>query len=401
MEAPVVIHVGFANTGTTSLQRNFFASRDDIFLVGEPYGERGGIFTAIKCVEDFKYDLRRIEAMCRDLVHAKSEGRMIAISDEALCDTPQLYFAPYMMPRDAIALRLHQLFPSAKIVFTIRDQRHYAESMYLNLKRNTGFFSCMPIAGFADWLVGNLAAGQPRYLQNLDYAEAIGLYCRIFGRENVCVLPLEIINAGGERAYLRRLCDFLGLELCERDVLNYRPIQNRRMSQREELVAELLQDDRFRRLYADLAEDIGRERFAAYLNRGRRSAVEMGRAEEQQIRRRVGIGNWLLAREFDLDLKGYGYLLAEERDLDGQQVEAAQREIRFNSDMDRLRQMPQSETASELRRSAEIVAVQARLRELSQEFAEVSRSPVWRTVRRLDSARRMLSRAAALALSLF
>jgi hypothetical protein len=162
-----------------------------------------------------------------------------------------------------------------------------------------------------------------------------------------------------------------------------------------------LQDDRFRRLYADLAEDIGRERFAAYLDRGPRSAVEMGRAEEQQIRRRVGVGNWLLAREFDLDLKRYGYLLAEERDLDGQQLAAAQREIRFNSDMDRLRRMPQSETASELRRSAEIVAVQARLRELSQEFAEVSRSPVWRTVKRLDSARRMLSRAAALALSLF
>ena len=54
MEAPVVIHVGFANTGTTSLQRNFFAARDDIFLVGEPYGERGGIFTAIKMRRGFQ-----------------------------------------------------------------------------------------------------------------------------------------------------------------------------------------------------------------------------------------------------------------------------------------------------------------------------------------------------------
>jgi hypothetical protein len=32
-----VIHVGFANTGTTSLQLNFFSNRNDIFYVGEPY----------------------------------------------------------------------------------------------------------------------------------------------------------------------------------------------------------------------------------------------------------------------------------------------------------------------------------------------------------------------------
>jgi hypothetical protein len=50
---PIFIQVGFANTGRTSLQRNFFSTRDDIFYVGEPYGECGGIFTMIKNIEDF------------------------------------------------------------------------------------------------------------------------------------------------------------------------------------------------------------------------------------------------------------------------------------------------------------------------------------------------------------
>lgn len=400
MQTPVFIHVGFANTGTTSLQRNFFAARDDIFLAGEPYGERGGIFTAIKCVEDFRFDTSRIESLCCELIHAKSDGRAIVISDETLSDTPQLYFAPYMMPRDVIALRLRHLFPSAKIIFTIRDQRQYAASMYLNLKRNAAFFDRMPVLPFVDWLAGTLAGVRPHYLQNLDFTETINLYCRIFGRENVCVLPLEIITTHGARAYLTNLCDFLGLQITAQDVQNYSQIQNRRMSVRQELVAELLRDDRFSHLYSDLIEEIGRERVDAYLDDGPRASVATRSADEEKIRRRVGVGNWVLAREFNLDLERYGYLVADDGEFSDCQLAFAQQEIRFQADIDGLRRLPQSEKASEIRRSAEIVAMQSQLRELSTEFATVSRSPVWRAVKRLDSARRFFSRAAAVALNL-
>src|SRR5271169_2844322 len=99
---PVFIHLGFSNTGTTSLQRNFFAKREDIFYVGEPYGERGGIFTAIKNVEDFNFDAGAVERLCDELIFKKSGGRPVVVSDEALSETPQLCFAPYTMPRDAI-----------------------------------------------------------------------------------------------------------------------------------------------------------------------------------------------------------------------------------------------------------------------------------------------------------
>ena len=400
MQTPVFIHVGFANTGTTSLQRNFFAARDDIFLAGEPYGERGGIFTAIKCVEDFKFDTGYIESLCRDLIHAKNDGRAVVISDQTLSDTPQLYFAPYMMPRDVIALRLRHLFPSAKIIVTVRDQRQYAASMYLNLKRNTAFFDRMPMPPFADWLAGTLAGVRPHYLQNLDFTETINLYSRIFGRENICVLPLEIITTDGARAYLTRLCDFLELQVREQDVRNYSRIQNRRMSMRQELVAELLHDARFGCLYSDLIEEIGRKRVDAFLDDGSRASVAIRPADEEKIRRRVGVGNWVLAREFDLDLEHYGYLMAEDGEFSDCQLAFAQQEIRFQADIDELRGLPQSEKASEIRRSAEIVAMQSQLRELSMEFATVSRSPVWRTVKRLDNARRFFSRAAAVALNL-
>ena len=114
------------------------------------------------------------------------------ISHEALSETPQLYFAPYTMPRDTIALRLRQLFPSPKIIFTIRDQRRNAESMYLNLKRNAAYFERMPTPPFSEWLAGGLSLWRAHYLQNLNFFECIGLYAQGFGPENICVMPLEL-----------------------------------------------------------------------------------------------------------------------------------------------------------------------------------------------------------------
>src|SRR5260221_2006887 len=302
MEPPVFIHVGFGNAGPTSLQQNFFAVRDDIFFVGEPYGERGGIFTAIKSKEDFKFDFRYFMSLCKDLIWEKNAGRPVVISDETFCDTPLLYFGPYMMPRDIIASRLHKFFPSAKIIFTIRDQRHYAMSAYSNLKRNTAFFDHMPIPLFSTWLDGMVARERSCFLQNLNFMEAIGLYSTLFGPDNICALPLEMLVEDGPAAYLGKLCDFMGLRLTPADVSNYSNIRNRRMSMQRELAAELLHDDRFVRFYASLSEHIGREQLDALLDDGPPPEAEMEAADQEKILGRVGIGNWLLARQFGLDL---------------------------------------------------------------------------------------------------
>ena len=134
---PTYIHVGFTNTGTTSLQRNFFSNRNDIFYAGEPFDERGGIFTLIRYAEDYKYDETYVKRLCRQQIY-KDPAKKVVISDETLCDSPQLYYAPYVVPRDLIARRLLRLFYPAKVIFTIRNQESYVPSMYLNLKRNSG-----------------------------------------------------------------------------------------------------------------------------------------------------------------------------------------------------------------------------------------------------------------------
>jgi hypothetical protein len=389
VSVPTFIHVGFTNTGTTSLQRNFFAARRDLFFAGEPYGERGGIFTTIKSIEDFKFDTAFVAELCRELVHARSEGRPIVISDENLCDTPQLHFGPYAVPRDTIARRLHHFFPSAKIIFTIRDQRKYAVSAYLNLKNNAAFLDRMPMAPFSAWLGAMLSRERSHFMQNLDFREIIGFYAALFGRENICVLPLEMLVMDGAEAYLRKLCDFMDIPFSDVDIANYTEIRNRRMSQRRELAAELLHDERFSRLFTDFAAFIGGDRLEAFLDEGPRAAVELQPADEDKIRRRVGAGNWLLAREFGLDLVRYGYVMAGDEDFTPQQLGLARQELAYSSDIDRLRRSANGSELIASRAAAEL----SRLRELAMELTNVRRSPVWRMVERLDRIRRLFRRA--------
>jgi hypothetical protein len=123
----------------------------------------------------------------------------------------------------------------------------------------------------------------------------------------------------------------------------------------------------------------------------------MAAADQEKIRSRVGVGNWLLARQFGLDLARYGYPMADDRDFTARQLTLARREGEFLIDVERLRQTPQSAEEREVRRSAEM----AQLREFAMQLMTVRQSPVWRTVERLDSARKRLTRAATLLLNCF
>jgi len=385
-DAPIFVHVGFTNTGTTSLQRNFFSTRDDIFFAGEPYGERGGIFTAIKSIEDFKFDTALVEDQCAELIYRRSGGRPIVISDENLCDTPQLYFGPYVVPRDTIARRLHHFFPSAKIIFTIRDQRQYAVSAYFNLKKNTAFCDAMPVPSFSTWLSAMLSRKRSHFLQNLNLLEIIDYYATLFGHENVCVLPLEMLVIDGAEIYLRTLCDFLGIPFSDPDAANYTEIHNRRMSRRRKFAAELLQDARFSCLFAELTDLLGSERLDAFLDEGPRASVELQPEDEEKIRCRVGAGNWLLAHEFGLELARYGYLMAGDDNFSRRQLDAARQELAYRSDVERLRQHAGGKELVAAREAAEI----ARLHRLAMELSTVRQSPVWRVVERLDRIRRLM-----------
>jgi hypothetical protein len=304
-----IIHVGFTNTGTTSLQLNFFSRRSDIFYAGEPYNERGGIFSHLRYTEDFKYDEAHIRRLCNEQIFAKSEGRPIIISDETFCDSPQIYFAPYLVPRDLIAFRLFRLFQPAKIIFTIRRQEDYISSMYLNLKRNSAFLARMPLPPLSRWYRGMLSQIRCNYLQNINFHDCIALYEQIFGRENILVLPLERLIVDGPVPYLQKLCGFIGIDLSDHDIDRFTRPHNVRMSQIRNIAAELLSDDRFFTFYSNLEESFGQERVQEFLDAGERAVASLEDDDLADLKERVGLGNRLLTEEYGLELERFGYVL--------------------------------------------------------------------------------------------
>jgi hypothetical protein len=309
-DEPVFLHVGFGHAGTTSLQLNFLSRRPDLFYLGTPYSEAGGFFSQLKYSDDHLLNEQQMLEWCRQMIYAspRREGRPIVVSDETFSDTSEVYYAPRHLPGDIVAARLKRYFPTAKILFTMRHQLDYISSMYFNLKRNYAFLAGMPIPEFDEWWIGMHTQVRCQYLQNIDYAPLVEAYCRLFGRENVLVLPLEELKTHGARRYLEKLCQFMSLELHESDVADFSIPRNERMSVVESRLAELITagSAEWTSIVRSLLE---KESMAGLVANAPRLSVKFNDEQLREIRRVVARGNQKLAEDFHLPLEEMGYLV--------------------------------------------------------------------------------------------
>lgn len=217
-----VIHVGFAHSGTTSLQENIFSKHPDIFYAGIPYGDIGGIFSWVKYQEAEHYDHAETARLCKKLIFDKMQGgQRLVISDETLVEQPEVYYSPSMMPVRVIAKRLRALFGRSIVLFTLRNQLQYVISNYLVLKKNYANLTARTIEPFNAWFSGNQTQVRNLFLRNLDPSHAIRTYQEVFGLKAVQVLPLELLLQEGTKAYLDRLALITGLKLNPTDFQNY------------------------------------------------------------------------------------------------------------------------------------------------------------------------------------
>jgi hypothetical protein len=302
-----LIHVGFAHSGTTSLQQNFFARRRDIFFCTS-VANYGGIFSSLKYEEDWSVVERKVKSLCKRHIWAEIPPHQnLVLSDENLIEQPEIYYTPPKMPISLIAQRLKHFFPNARILFTLRNQLEYVVSCYLNLKRNYAHLSNRNIEDFNEWFAGNLTQIANLYLRNLDYSRAIAMFVNTFGKDAVAALPLESLGRLGPKAYLQCIGDLLGIEISEQDIENFQPIRNRRMSSLEDTMLTHSHDPAFRSLHDSLANAMGPAGLREWLDAGERANVSLSDEQIAAIRRRCADGNLYLEREFGLDLSALGY----------------------------------------------------------------------------------------------
>ncbi len=261
-----ILHVGFAFSGTTSLQLNLLSRRADVFYAGLPYGGLGGIFSRIKYQEPEQYDSDLVAGLCKEWIFDRmSAGQRLVLSDETFVEQPAIYYTPALAPIGTIAVRLRNIFGDGIVLFTLRNQYRAVISNYLTLKRNAADEG-REIEPFDAWIAGNRTQIRNLHLRNLDASYAIRIYQRVFGRHAVHVLPLEQLTESGTGAYLARLAEITGLEVSPREV-------------------------------------------EAYVRRNGSPPNDIELSPEQRsfVQGRAAAGNVLIASEFGLPLREFGY----------------------------------------------------------------------------------------------
>ena len=208
-----VVHIGYPKSGSTFLQRNVFPFLDGCEYLGlsgrekdETYDELSVFYNGVSKSDSLNFSCEE----CREIAQRylnKSNKESVIFSHEALVSV--LYAYP-----DAVvkAQRLHDVFQGdARIIMIVRNQQSILESQY----RDHPFEPHDIIRGkpvsFDEWYRQTKRLRYFRFTDLVFYDRLIDVYDGIFGKENVLVLPLELMKADPQE-YAERLACFLNID---------------------------------------------------------------------------------------------------------------------------------------------------------------------------------------------
>jgi hypothetical protein len=174
-----VLHIGYHKTGTTWLQRKLF--------VNEALGYRRLRLLQdgahVHSVHDFDFDPARCrEQIAPELERAARDGLVPVISSMRLSGNP--HSGGYDSAR--LAERLARIFPSARVLLVIREQRSMILSTYAQYVKMGGPCSLSAYLNAPD------DSRRPGFrFEQFRYDRLIAHYQRLFGRESVLLQCYE------------------------------------------------------------------------------------------------------------------------------------------------------------------------------------------------------------------
>jgi hypothetical protein len=216
-ETEYYFHIGLPKTATSYLQKNFFPLLDIVYL-GKHYDseiddrkkdmEFAGLFSSIFVSRPF--DLSEVDY--RKIVEAMPEGGKILYSNELMSGSSRMNFcnAPQ------IAHHLSKAFPGAKVIFVLRRQDLFVESIYRQAIRGGYHRSVAKFLSVKRGEFGRIFYGRDALMDihSMNYLNWVEYYAEVFGEENLLVLPYEMLKSD-RRGFLERISSFMGVEYRE------------------------------------------------------------------------------------------------------------------------------------------------------------------------------------------
>ncbi len=206
VKAPL-IHIGYNKTGSTWLQEEFFPLRELGFYLLLEMEDRRRIYRYLVKEHALHYEGQQVKEYCEQRM--ANAGELLPVfSAERLSGDP--HSGGYDSVQ--VAGRLRELFPEAKILMVVREQRSMILSTYTQYVRAGGTRSLRrymrpPERG---------SRRMPQFdFRFFDYAPLVEHYMGLFGRERVKVLPYEWMAREPAR-FLSEILRFAELDTPER-----------------------------------------------------------------------------------------------------------------------------------------------------------------------------------------
>lgn len=199
-EKNFLIHIGYHKTGTSFLQKLIFNNSECGFY--SPWSPEDYIEELI-ITNPFSFEGSKARAFFEPgISHAWQHGLIPVITHEMLSGNP--WKGGYN--NQVTADRLSAVFPEGRVLIVIREQSSMILSIYKHRVRNNLTASIQkylespkPRSGF-----------EPLFrLEYLEYHWLILYYQKLFGKENVLVLPYEMLKNQRDK-FLENIANFTG-----------------------------------------------------------------------------------------------------------------------------------------------------------------------------------------------
>ena len=190
MKNKILIHVGYPKAASSYIKRKYLSKFSEFVII--PRNQH------LNEILKNNADIDKIRQILPTHAGNEKEDSPLIISNEMLAGKT---FWTIDGATDA-AKNLNKAFPDAKILILLREQRSYIESAYKYSINNGAYLP--EIDKF-------YSLNKEHILKKLQYNDFIKLYVNLFGEDNVCVLPYEMLKKN-ENEFRHKLTDFTGFE---------------------------------------------------------------------------------------------------------------------------------------------------------------------------------------------
>jgi len=207
-----IFHIGMPKTATSFLQKNFYPLLDIEYL-GKHYNREGRErfkafekeFAKLFGMQSFKNDIEIYEKLKSMM---PKEGKIL-YSNELMSGSSRVNFLNALQ----ISYHLKRAFKNPKIIFVIRRQDSFIESIYRQAIRGGYAGSLKSFINYKRREFQYVEPGKKGWMDiySLNYYDWVKHYEKLFGKENMLILPYERLRSDRD-GYLQDICDFIGVE---------------------------------------------------------------------------------------------------------------------------------------------------------------------------------------------